>query len=345
MNSDLLAFIPKTYFPKAIFLSGNYKAVINLMTSKRVVFLVSKTFQKANNNLLSDLADGASIYSHSGEPTLQDVNGLEKKLGDRKFDLLIAFGGGSVIDLAKILKKNLKVKLLVIPTTIGSSSEVSQFSLVTKNNKKVIYHSDELLPDAVIFDYKLLMSVDKRLLALQGIDALAHALEALVSRLANPISDAFALSAIDEIYKALLELKKKGKSKETLEKLKIFAIMAGLAQSSAGTGLIHAFAHYFGPKNKIPHAQAVAVFFLECLNVNLNNSDRYKKLDSLKLLSSKNIVDKLTNLFKDLDVKQRIKFKGDLDEAVNQIKSDVTILTNPFAPSQEMIKDLIGKLT
>src|SRR3990167_422710 len=270
MRTDSLAFVPKIYFPQSIYLSEKYTEIIKLVTFKKPLIIISSSFQKsgksgfANSQQISrKLGASGGVYCHSGEPKMRDID---------KFDLIIAIGGGSVLDLSKVLKNNWKSKLVAIPTTIGSSSEVSRFSLISQAGKKTIFHSEEFLPDIVIFNYELFMGIDKHTLALQGIDALAHGLESLVSRLANPISDSFALSSIDGIYSALVNLQKEGKSKEVLEKLKIFSTMAGFAQSSVGTGLIHALAHYFGVKNTIPHASAVATFLIDGLAVNLKKS-------------------------------------------------------------------------
>ena len=351
MRTDSLAFVPKIYFPQSIYLSEKYTEIIKLVTFKKPLIIISSNFQKsgksgfANSQQISrKLGASGVVYRHSGEPKMRDIDKFEKIHAREKFDLIIAIGGGSVLDLSKVLKNNWKSKLVAIPTTIGSSSEVSRFSLISQAGKKTIFHSEEFLPDIVIFNYELFMGIDKHTLALQGIDALAHGLESLVSRLANPISDSFALSSIDGIYSALVNLQKEGKSKEVLEKLKIFSTMAGFAQSSVGTGLIHALAHYFGVKNTIPHASAVATFLIDGLAVNLKKSTLYKKLDGVKILSSKNLLYRLTKLFNDIAVKQeKIKVDGDLEETANQIRSDITMLTNPFTPTVDDISNIIKK--
>lgn len=344
MNSNILSFVPKTYFPRGIYLSGNFELILNTVAFKRPLIVISKTFKDKNKVIFSRLETIGKFYIHSGEPSVSDISKLEKNYKSGNYDLLISVGGGSVIDLAKILKKNLRIKLIAIPTTIGSSAEVSQFAVVTDNNKKIVYHSEELLPDYVIFDYQLFMTLDTKTLIYQGIDAFAHSLEALVSRLANPLSDSFALSSLESIYLDLLELKKNGKSREILERLKISAMMAGLAQSGVGTGLIHALAHYFGALCHIQHAKTVSIFFTDCLEVNLKNSDKYKKIDVLKTLTSKNILSKTLTLFDKLGMKkQKLDYSGDLEEAAGRIKSDVTILTNPFLPTTSEIVEIIKK--
>lgn len=342
MNSNILAFVPKIFFPRTIYLSNHFKEIIDSMAFKKTIVVISKNFKKAYSGQTFSLSTQKAIYTHSGEPTTDDLKYLDQNFKHKNFDSVVAIGGGSVIDLAKVIKKNWQVKLVVIPTTIGASSEVSQFALINEKGKKIVFHAEEFLPDCVIVDWELFTTLDKKTLTLQGIDALAHSIEALVSRLANPISDSLALLSLEEIYLALAQIAGSGKSKEVLEKLKIAALMAGLSQSSVGTGLMHAFAHYFGAKYEIPHAKAVSIFFLDCLKINLKNSSQYKKIDNLKTFSSKNILSKMSNLFDDLGVgKQKIKLKSSLGETANQVKAEVAILTNPFMPSVEQIAKII----
>jgi|SRR3989344_2378091 len=342
MNSSSLAFIPKVYFPGAIYLSTNLEPILGSIKLKNPLIISSKNFLSSNKGVFKKLRLRGEIMIHTGEPTVSDLKKVEKTIKKKGVDSIIAVGGGSIIDLAKILKKERHLKLVAIPTTLGSSSEVSQFALISEKNKKVVIHSDELLPDVVIIDYELLNTLDQNSLIIQGIDALAHSLEALVSRLANPISDSLALISLEQIYFELLALKKNGRSREVLERLKVASTLSGFAQSSVGTGLIHALAHYFGPRNNIPHAKAVSIFFIDSLKVNLKNTDKYGKIKYLKTLSSKNILHKITLLFEDLGLKpQRIDFSGDLEKAANEIRSDATILTNPFLPSTKQLSDII----
>lgn len=344
MDDRILSFVPKVYLPKSIFFGSKSFSFLKTINDSKKLFVVSSGFDARNKQLVKGLTKGAKTVFHSGEPKDPDIEIIKKESKGSK--TIIALGGGSVIDLVKIVKKELGLKMIAIPTTIGSGAEVSRFSLIidSKTNKKNVINSPDLLPEVVIYNPLLFKTISKQEIIHQTIDAFSHAIESLVSRISNPVSNMFSAAAIDYLYEGLEEISSSKINDEVLEKIITASFLAGLAQSSAGTGLAHSFAHYFGPKNNIPHSKAVAIFLLDVLELNAASCDKYKKLNNLKNISEKNFILKLKKLFNKLNVtKEQIKLKEDILVCCEQIRKDICTLSNPYSPKTEDIVLIIKK--
>lgn len=346
IDEKLLTFIPKMYFPKSIFYGNKSTAFFRSIANNSKFFVISKSFHEKNPELSASLLSGSDYLTHTGEPRLQDIEKIKNKISEKKYDFIVAVGGGAVIDLVKVIKKDLQIPLVAVPTTIGSGSEVSQYSVIIDEENKVkkIFNSVDLLPEVVIFNHEYLSSLDQRTIITQSVDGLAHGLESLVSKMANTFSDMFALVSIQNLYEHLTELAEHGISPELLEKLKIDTTIAGLAQSSAATGLAHSFAHYLGPKIHISHAELISTFLLDVVELNAKNSDKYQKLDSLNELNSKNFISKLTQLFEKLKLKNRkITLPEEIEAAAEKIRRDICTMSNTYSPKVEDIIPILKK--
>src|ERR671927_583662 len=174
-------------------------------------------------------------------------------------DVIIGLGGGSAIDTAKALgilsrqggrMKDYKaprnnngpsLPVVAIPTTAGSGSEATQFTIISDSDtqEKMLCAGIAFLPGASIIDYELTLSMPARLTADTGIDALTHAIEAYVSRKANPFSDAFAISAIRPIGANLRRVYADGTDKNAREAMMLAATQAGIAFSNPSVALVH----------------------------------------------------------------------------------------------------------
>lgn len=334
MQNNILTFIPKIYLPQSIFFGSRSMIFFKTIQDKKKLFIISKSFQEKNKEFINSiLINNSKSFNQSGEPTIQDFNKLKNYCQKNKFDYLVAIGGGSVIDLVKLVKRDLKTKMIAVPTTIGSGAEVSQHALLINKQSKQVFSSPDLLPEIVIINPDYLKSLFKKQIIVQSIDALSHALEALVSKMSNIFSDSLALRAIDNIYFNL------NNKKLNLEELQISALLAGLAQSSAATGLAHSFAHYFGAQQNINHSQAVSIFLLDVLKLNIKHTDKYQKLDQLKNLSAKNFISRLSKLIKP----GKIKINNNLKDIANAIKKDICTLTNPYSPTTEDVIKILKK--
>ena len=207
----------------------------------------------------------------------------------KKCELIIGLGGGSPIDAAKAVGvlmsnpgplqdylrgtavKNPLPPLIAIPTTAGTGSEVTQFSVVTDTERsfKTGIGSPLLMPKVAIVDPSLMESMPPSLAAATGMDALTHAIEAFVSVNSQPFSDAMALHAIRLIGAYLRPSVANGSDQEARSQMAIASTLAGVAFSNAGVGLVHAMSHPLGGRFDVPHGVANAILLPFVMQFNL----------------------------------------------------------------------------
>lgn len=213
------------------------------------------------------------------EPTDTVVVAGVEVMMSRDYDCLIGFGGGSPIDTAKAMAilapgtsaiRALKVPhqadqahlpVIAIPTTAGTGSEVTRFTVITDvaHDEKMLIAGLGCLPLAAIVDYELTFTLPPRITADTGVDSLTHALEAYVSVRANPTSDALALSAMGLIGKHLRTAFAEPNNKEAREAMMLGATQAGLAFSNASVALVHGMSRPIGAHFHVPHGLSNAM--------------------------------------------------------------------------------------
>ena len=194
-------------------------------------------------------------------------------------DLIVALGGGSAMDCAKAMawfgKTN--AKLVAIPTTSGSGSEVTDFAILTHNGIKHPLIDRGLRPDMAILDSELLEQLPASLIADTGFDVISHALEAYVAKGAGVFSDAMALEAFRGAYSAL-PASFAGR-KDVRLKVHQAATMAGMAFTQAGLGLCHAMAHALGGVFHVPHGRLNAILLPSVVGCNAHVAgEKYARL-------------------------------------------------------------------
>ena len=195
------------------------------------------------------------------------------------YDCLIGFGGGSPIDTAKAMAvlaagggrmRDYKVPaqadradlpVIAIPTTAGTGSECTRFTVITdhERDEKMLISGLGALPLAAIVDYELTFSVPPRTTADTGIDSFTHALEAFISRRANPFSDALALAAMDLIGRNLRTAYHDPKNAAAREAMMLGATQAGLAFSNSSVALVHGMSRPIGAHFHVPHGLSNAM--------------------------------------------------------------------------------------
>lgn len=239
------------------------------------------------------------VYSEiNGEPTDTMIkNGLSLYQEDG-CDFLIALGGGSPIDsmkaiaalaanggnisdyMGKIIGGDLPT-MVAIPTTAGTGSEATQFTIITdtENDVKMLLKGAALMPDYAIIDPQFTMTAPPKITAATGLDALTHASEAYTSKLAQPLSDTFALSAIKRIFKYLPIAFHDGKNVEAREQMSIAALEAGIAFNNASVTLVHGMSRPIGALFHVAHGLSNAMLLKQCFTYALDGAyDRFADL-------------------------------------------------------------------
>lgn len=209
------------------------------------------------------------------EPTDNHVNEVLEQCRQAQCDVIIALGGGSCIDAAKaaaILMTNEgkladytplggkslqhdSLPLIAIPTTAGTGSEVTKVTVIidTKTQVKMMISQPQLLPKVALVDAELSMSCPPSVIASSGVDALCHAIEAYISKRSQPITDGWALQAIELLYHHLpLIFSQQGKIAD-FEKVALGAMLAGAAFSNASVTLVHGMSRPIGALYHVPH--------------------------------------------------------------------------------------------
>ncbi|MCI5522537.1 MAG: 4-hydroxybutyrate dehydrogenase [Treponema sp.] len=219
----------------------------------------------------------------SGEPTDSMVEAIYNDIKDIDYKRVIAVGGGTIIDVAKLLalktfspvtdlfsKKfpaQKEKELIVIPTTCGTGSEVTNISILelTQLNTKMGLADDALFPDYAVLIPQLLENLPDKFFAASSIDALIHSTESYLSPKATTMSKAFSESAIKKILSGYMDIYRKGKSarKALTQQFLAGSTEAGIAFGNAGCGYVHAMSYPFGANYHVPHGEANYVLFLE----------------------------------------------------------------------------------
>lgn len=184
-------------------------------------------------------------------------------------DLLLALGGGSPMDCAKAIRLAYGEKLtfVAVPTTSGSGSEMTSFSILTHNGVKHPLVDESLRPDIAILDGTLLLELPSALIADTGMDLLAHCIEALGAKERTGFTDALALHGAKTVLQKL-ELSFRGDLSVRLQ-IHEAAAMAGMAFDNAGLGVCHALAHALGGAFHIPHGRLCAMLLPGVISCNL----------------------------------------------------------------------------
>ena len=282
----------------------------NVMGKKRA-FIVTDTFLYHNGytKAITDKLDEMGIvhttfFDVQPDPTLKNAMDGAKQMTAFAPDTIIALGGGSAMDAAKIMwvlyehpeadfmdmamrfidirkrvytfpKMGEKAYFIAIPTSAGTGSEVTPFAVITDQETGVKYPlaDYQLMPNMAIIDADFHMSAPKGLTAASGIDAVTHAVEAYAAMLSTDYTDGLALQALKNIFKYLPRAYDNGQTDaEAREKMANAATMAGMAFANAFLGVCHSMAHKLGAFHHLPHGIANALMIEEVLRFNASEA-------------------------------------------------------------------------
>ncbi|VGO20767.1 bifunctional acetaldehyde-CoA/alcohol dehydrogenase [Pontiella sulfatireligans] len=283
-------------------------AIKDLCGSKRAMIVTDKALMdlglvdKVTDALDAINLDYEIFYDVKPDPDLSTVKAGLKVMNGYRPDVIIALGGGSPMDAAKIMwlmyespetkfedlamrfmdiKKRIctfpelgkKSKMVCIPTTSGTGSEVTPFAVVTddKTGAKYPIADYALTPDMAICDPELVMGMPKSLAAFGGIDAVTHALEAMVSIVSSEFTNPQALEALRLLFKYLPESYATG-DRKAREKVHYAATLAGMSFANAFLGVCHSMAHKLGAAYHLPHGMANALMINETIKFNATDN-------------------------------------------------------------------------
>ncbi|MGI0117695.1 bifunctional acetaldehyde-CoA/alcohol dehydrogenase [Zooshikella sp. RANM57] len=298
--------IPKDIY----FRNGSLPVALEELKDRKRAIVVTDPFLYNSGYVdqVTDVLDRIGLetevfYEVEADPSLITVNKGVEMMNAFKPDVIIALGGGSPMDAAKIMwvmyeypevrfedlalrfmdirkriytfpKLGIKAKMVAIPTTSGTGSEVTPFAVVTDTSTGIKYPiaDYELTPDMAIIDPDLVMNLPPALTAFGGVDALTHALEAYASVFANEYTNGQALEAIRLLFKYLPDSYAEGaKNPKARAKVHYAATMAGIAFANAFLGVCHSMAHKIGAAFHIPHGLANAFLISEVIRYNASD--------------------------------------------------------------------------
>lgn len=338
------------------------------------------------------------------DPTVQTVMEGVEVINNFKPDVIIALGGGSSIDAAKAMwlfyeypetkfedlrmkfmdiRKRVfkfphlgkKAKLVAIPTTSGTGSEVSSFTVITDAKKQVKYPlaDYELTPDIAIIDPDFVMSVPPNVTADTGLDVLTHALEAYVSIMASDYTDALAIKAVQLVFEYLPQAYNNGSDALAREKMHNASCIAGMAFTNAFLGINHSLAHKIGGEFHIAHGRANAILLPHVIKYNASLPTKFNAFPKyeyyiahekyaevaknlgLPALTAAEGIESLINAVRELIVKLNIPltfketgipedtFLKVVDELADKALEDQSTTANPRMPLVAELKDIYLK--
>jgi alcohol dehydrogenase class IV len=242
------------------------------------------------------------------EPSIETAEKCFEMAKENNCYLIIGFGGGSAMDVAKKVAMNLGVPKIMIPTTAGTGSEVTHESVLKVEGEKRAFIDEKLTADVAIVDPSVMMKMPQKLIASSGIDALAHAIESYQCKRSNELTRSLAYKAYllikDNIKKAV------SRDKDAISNMALASLMVGMAFGNSGNTLCHALTYPLSNKG-IPHGEAVAIMLPPALEY--NDFDKDVVLEIRKIIQ---------------DVGLPTKFRGDIYGMSTIVMKDERHLSN-----------------
>jgi len=322
-------------------------------------------------DFLSNAGISSTIFTDvHPDPDVKVIADGMKLYMESNADVLVALGGGSVIDTAKGIlyfaaqlisaegREFKKPLFIAVPSTSGTGSEVTNFSVITAEEGKVCIVDEFIAPDIAILDSTCIQHVPQRVAVDTGIDVLVHAIEAYVSEKATDFTDALAEKAIRLIFENLETIYKDINDGEARDRVQNASCMAGMAFTNANLGINHSLAHAFGGTFHIPHGRSNAMMLTAVMEYNAdlagsaNNyaAQRYAKLAEMLQLPARtyregtvSLIRAINRLKNTLGIEDNIRSLGvdqtEYEKAQESMAeaalADRCTPTNPRKPSKE----------
>jgi len=335
------------------------------VNAKKLMMVTDPFFAK--NGMAQKVADAAKaeqvkIFDQvAPDPSVMLVAEGTAAVRECAPDVIVALGGGSAMDCAKAMLffAGGDIRLVAVPTTSGSGSEVTDFAILTHQSVKHPLIDGKLRPEMAILDEDLLTGLPPSLVADGGFDVLSHALEAFVAENASPFTDALAKDAFCSAF-AALPASFAGRQ-EVRGKVHMAATMAGMAFTQAGLGVCHALAHSLGGMFHVPHGRLNAILLPSVVSHNASAAgEKYARLaraaglgGSVDTIAVRNLKNGLVRLRRELHLPETLAQAGvaprDVWHGTNDIVSaalkDPCCQTNPIKVEDFMLRQILEEVT
>jgi alcohol dehydrogenase len=363
---------------------GEVPGIVKKMKGTRAFIISGPHLKKAGlvdrvaEKLQAAGIDCGAFTETEGNPSTDTVEKAAAAFKEYGADLIIAFGGGSPMDVAKAVAVvgNYGCRItdyegvgkvpgpvspmLAIPTTAGTGSEVTAFSVITDHERdyKLTVGSTYLLPDAVVLDPELITTVPEKTAAYCGVDAMVHALESYISLAASPFSDMCALQALELLGKNIRTYVADRTDPEAAEGMLVGSLFAGIAFSHARLGDVHAMSHPVSAFFDVPHGLANAVILPEVTAFNETAAAEGKYYKIYERISRQPVPEEkfepsmlageLRELNTSLGIPDRLTAVGVKEEKIGEMARDAmksgNIAVNPRTTTLEDVIGLYKKL-
>jgi alcohol dehydrogenase class IV len=304
-------------------------------------------------------------------PSIETVIRGGKEMAEFNPDWIISIGGGSALDAAKIMwvyyeypetkfedlvagkfpKLRTKSKFIAIPSTSGTASEITAFSVITDTENHIKYPlvSYEITPDIALLDAALPAKMPPHITANTGMDVMTHAIEAYVSTNATSYTDPLAMEAIKLVYNQIPVAYADGSNMKAREDMHNASTLAGMAFTNSSLGIVHSLAHKIGGEFGVTHGLANAILLPYIVEYNKKGTDKFAEIE--KQLGVNDLVETLKELnlkvgiptsFKEITEVELTedKFNEVLDRMSKNAFEDPCSLTNPRVPTVEDVKEI-----
>ncbi len=374
------SFMLKNYLPQEIIYGPTAVDQIGAdrlgIKSKKILVITDRGLAATGNiKKVTDLLDQVDVYSDlTGEPTTDAVEDALGFCRQKDYDFIIGIGGGSALDTAKVvaalknqsitvakalgrdLLESRKVGLGLIPTTAGTGSEATPNSIFidsTDGVKKAVI-SQELIPDWVILDPAMTVSLPATITASTGMDALCHCIESLLSVNANEISAAYSYQGVKLLSGNIRKVVENGNDLEARGNMLLGSFFGGLALTQAGTTAVHALSYPLG-KRGVPHGVGNAMLLATVLKYNLSYCEEKMAslipymADSQSLRQASDILKHLDGYLKEFPLPKSLDEVGIKPELLSELAAEAMQQTrlmsnNPRQLNVDEVEDIYKQI-
>ena len=347
---------------------GKTAMIITGKGSSKKTGALDKVIDSLKENLLEVIV----FDKVESDPSVKTIRlGVEVAKANN-IDVIIALGGGSPLDAAKAINMMITndgdildyekkgpekegLPLIAVPTTAGTGSEVSKYVVITDTDRKIkmLIGGETLIPSVAILDPVLTVMMPPAVTAATGMDAITHAIEAFISKVSQPITEMYAISAIKLINENLIKAVLDGGNLEARQNMMIGQMYAGLAFSNASVALVHAMSRPLGAYFKVPHGLANAILLPSVMEFNRAACPEKFKLiaeamgentENLSLRDASLLAVKAVNkLFEETGLPRTLKEIGVEKEGIPKLAEDAIVSgSTNFNPRKPELSQLIA---